>query len=135
MGKKKNQREKLSLKNAYKSTLQHEDMKKYTRGSLEMKNKRAKTLALKTSLEQTNQNIKEAVTEAVANEILLPSEAGYIELDNKNLKVYKLKQKEIIANVDLNTAKNAFDLQLHAFAPYCVNYTRNGRYFFPFQNL
>lgn len=122
----KKQKESL-LKTSFRAGLPNESVQKYSRGKLEFKTKRPKTLALKSTLQNTNEDIKEAVTEAVANEILLPLDPGFIELENKNMKVYKLKQREIVDNIDLNTAKNAFDLQLHAFAPYFVNYTRNGR--------
>ena len=61
---------------------------------------------------------------------MLPSEAGFIEIDgdNKREKIFHLKQRDIIQNVDLNSAKNAIDLQLTTFGPYFANYSRNGRY-------
>jgi U3 small nucleolar RNA-associated protein 7 len=103
-------------------------LKKYARGSLQFNTSKIKSKARRSKLEQTNENIKEAAINAAAAEILLPAEAGYIELDDANMKVFKLKQREIVENVDMNTAKNAFDLQLHDFAPYMVDYTRNGRH-------
>jgi U3 small nucleolar RNA-associated protein 7 len=117
-----------ALKAAYSATvIGKKELQKYAHGPVEFKTKRAKTLALKTRIDHTNENIEEAAVAAIANEVLLPSNPGFIELENQNMKVYKLKQSEIAENVDLNSARNAFDLQLHSFAPYCVKYSRNGR--------
>ena len=59
--------------------------------------------------------------------MLLPAETGFIEMDG-NEKTYKLKQSVLLKEVDLNTAKNAMDLQLTKFGPYRLNYSRNGRF-------
>jgi U3 small nucleolar RNA-associated protein 7 len=126
----------FSLKSLVQSSISSSDLQKYSRGSVDHKaKKKPKTLALKTTLIQTNESIREAATAAVASEVLLPSEAGFIELENKNVKVYKLKQKEIVENIDMNTARNAFDLQLHAFAPYTAKYSRNGRFVLTLSSL
>ena len=42
-----------------------------------------------------------------------------------NEKTYRLKQSEIIGEVDMNTAKHAMDLQLTKFGPYRINYSKN----------
>lgn len=47
-------------------------------------------------------------------------------MDN-NVKTFKLKQKEIKQNVDLNTVRNMMNLSLTNFGPYNVTYSRNGR--------
>ena len=100
--------------------------KRYARGRLNFKSKSSKNPFLKKKLEEANASIKSAVSEALATEILLPAESGYIEVA-ENEKTYKLKQSSIKCNVDLNTQRNAFDLQLTTFGPYICNYTRNGR--------
>ena len=60
-------------------------------------------------------------------QVLLPAETGFIEMDGSE-KSYKLKQAALLKEVDLNTAKNAMDLQLTKFGPYRLNYSRNGRF-------
>jgi U3 small nucleolar RNA-associated protein 7 len=42
-------------------------------------------------------------------------------------KTYKFTQNQLSENVDLNTAKKIFNLDLPDFGPYRMNYTRNGR--------
>ena len=104
---------------------------KYTRGSLkDLKINKIKFKGLKKTIKETAESIKNAAEKTAAAEVLLPSEQGFIELDDdaKTTKIYKIKQKEIIQNVDLNTAKNVIDLQLTKFGPYTTDYTRNGRY-------
>lgn len=104
-----------------------ETIQKYARGNVDFVPKKKAGLGLQSRIKHTNQNIFESATATAAAEILLPSDAGCIELDDNRMKVYKLKQKEIVQNVDLNTARNVIDFQLHDFAPYTVNYSRNGR--------
>ncbi len=103
------------------------EMSKYSRGKITFNSKKVKGTALRAKLEMTNTAIKEAAAAAAATEVLLPATAGFIELEDKDMKVYKLKQRDILQHVDTNTAKNAFDFQLHEFGPYRVNFTRNGR--------
>ena len=86
---------------------------------------------LKKTLEETSRaSVKDAATKTAAAEVLLPANPGCIELsgDGNITKVYKLRQKKYIPNVDLNTARKCIDLQLTKFGPYTVNYSRNGRY-------
>jgi U3 small nucleolar RNA-associated protein 7 len=63
-----------------------------------------------------------------ATEVLLPTEEGFIRPEG-NEKTYRIKQQEIINEVDLNTSKHAMDLQLTKFGPYNTSYSKNGRYF------
>ena len=58
--------------------------------------------------------------------MLLPSDVGFIQPEG-NEKTYRIKQQDIINEVDLNTAKHIMDLQLTKFGPYKVNYSKNGR--------
>lgn len=62
-----------------------------------------------------------------ATEVLLPADTGFIRPEG-NEKTYRLKQRDIINEVDMNTAKNAMDFQLTKFGPYNLNYSKNGRY-------
>ena len=100
---------------------------KYTRGSLDFNTSKIEHKALRKTLQGTKRKNLDAATRTATTEVLLTSEPGYIEMEG-NQKVYSLKQKDIIENVDLNTAKNSMDLQLTNFGPYSVNYSSNGRY-------
>jgi U3 small nucleolar RNA-associated protein 7 len=62
-----------------------------------------------------------------AAEVLLLGDTGFIRPEG-NEKTYRLKQRDIINEVDMNTAKNAMDFQLTKFGPYNLNYSKNGRY-------
>lgn len=102
---------------------------KYDRGSTHFNASKAKHKGLRKTLEETKERNRDAASRNASAEILLPSEAGFIEIDgdNKREKIFHLKQRDIIQNVDLNSAKNAIDLQLTTFGPYFANYSRNGR--------
>ena len=78
-------------------------------------------------MQATEERILDGAMKTAATEVLLPSEGGFIETDG-NEKTYRLKQDTIVQQVDLNTAKNAINLQLTKFGPYRMNYSRNGRY-------
>jgi U3 small nucleolar RNA-associated protein 7 len=102
------------------------NINKYARGSINFSTKSIKHKGLRKTLEETKEKNIEAATRTAATEVLLPSVAGFIEVED-NEKVFKLKQKEILQNVDMNTAKNKIDLQLTKFGPYTVDYSKNGR--------
>lgn len=107
----------------------HDNAKKYSRGSVpEAVSSSKKGLALQTLLTSNVNNIREAAEKAAEVEVLLPAERGFIELEEPHMRTFKLKQKDIIRNVDVNTAQKAFDLHLTSFGPYFLNYTRNGRH-------
>lgn len=100
---------------------------KYARGSVEFNTKGVKHKALKKTLEAVHETIVASASQTAATEVLLAGDQGYISTEGSE-KVYKINQEEIKRNVDLNTSKNAFDLQLQNFGPYdCLNYSRNGR--------
>eukprot|EP00252_Welwitschia_mirabilis_P020766 TRINITY_DN5154_c0_g2_i1.p1 TRINITY_DN5154_c0_g2~~TRINITY_DN5154_c0_g2_i1.p1 ORF type:complete len:518 (+),score=112.05 TRINITY_DN5154_c0_g2_i1:275-1828(+) len=58
---------------------------------------------------------------------LLPSEAGYLEAEGLE-KTCNFKQESIVQEVDLLSARKAFDIKLEDFGPYCVDYSLNGCY-------
>lgn len=100
---------------------------KYARGNLNFSTSGVKHKHLRKTLEETRERIQDAASITAAAEVLLPADDGFIQPE-KDVKVFKFKQKEILQHVDMNTAKNAFDLQLTNFGPYNVDYTRNGRF-------
>ena len=106
-----------------------EAAKKYLRGEQSIEGTRANKehKALRKTLVETRTQIIDSAKRTADTEVLLQGEAGCIELE-AGQKTYKLKQSDLKPNVDLNTAKNAFDLQLTAFGPYSVTYSSNGRF-------
>jgi U3 small nucleolar RNA-associated protein 7 len=117
---------KKGKKAEFKPHIDGETFRKFARGNVEIDTK-VKNTALRSKLEHTKSLIEEAALTTAATDVLLPSSPGGIELDDERMKVFKLQQREIVHNVDLNTAKNAFGFQLQNFGPYQVNFTRNGR--------
>ena len=59
-------------------------------------------------------------------EILLAETAGYLEAEGMEA-TYRFSQKDIKKAVDINAAKNVFDLDLPTYGPYRLNFLRNGR--------
>ncbi|GAB6021941.1 hypothetical protein CHUAL_006102 [Chamberlinius hualienensis] len=59
--------------------------------------------------------------------ILLNEEAGYIEADDGE-DTWNIKQDDIKSHVDIVAATKSFDLKLHEYGPYRLDYLRNGRY-------
>jgi hypothetical protein len=112
----------------FKPKIDDDTFRKFARGSVEVDTHKVKSSAVRNKLEHRSATIKEAAMSTASTEVLLPSDPGFIEMDDSRMKVFKLKQKDISDNIDLNTAKNAFDFQLQTFGPYCVNFSRNGRY-------
>ena len=104
-----------------------DSLEKYARGPLEYSTRNIKHKSLKKTLKETKVKIIESASQNVSTEILLDATPGFIEVE-ENDRVYKIKQQDIKHNVDMNTAKNAFDLQLPNFGPYSIDYSRNGRF-------
>ncbi|CAM9805883.1 unnamed protein product, partial [Discosporangium mesarthrocarpum] len=73
------------------------------------------------------EKFEDAAYSAAAAEILLPQEAGYLEAEGME-KTFKFTQAQLKGAVDLNTAREIFDLDLPDLGPYAIDYTRNGRF-------
>jgi hypothetical protein len=101
-------------------------IQKYAHGKVNFKGSKNNPKKLRKTLLETTQSILEAAKAASDAEVLLPAEAGDIQME-KGFQTFKLKQSEIRDNVDLNTARNIMNLSLTNFGPYQVNYSRNGR--------
>ena len=43
-------------------------------------------------------------------------------------RTWNFKQMDIVREVSVAAARKAFDLQLDQLGPYCVNFTRSGKY-------
>jgi len=87
------------------------------------KNRRAKR-----ELKRTESKYKDAVISAAQAELLLPDQAGFIETENDMERTFKVTQKQIKDDADINTSKNIFDLSLTQYGPYSIDFTRNGRH-------
>ena len=101
-------------KKTKKTTLEELAVSKYVKGSKPSSlsgGKKIKYKGLRKTMQATEERILDGAMKTAATEVLLPSEGGYIETDGKE-KTYRLKQESIIQQVDLNTAKNAINLQL-----------------------
>ncbi|XP_046845313.1 probable U3 small nucleolar RNA-associated protein 7 [Xenia sp. Carnegie-2017] len=101
-------------------------LKKYLRGS-KLKIKHVKNKKLRRSLSKNDTNCGEAALQAFRSELLLLEEPGYLEAEGCE-KTYHFKQSDIVKTVDISTANKHFELNLETFAPYNINYTRDGRY-------
>jgi U3 small nucleolar RNA-associated protein 7 len=81
---------------------------------------------LRGRLERSGSKFQDAAISAAKSEILLPSQAGLLEAEGLE-KTYKFTQAQLAANVDQNTARKIFSLDLPDYGAYTVRYTRNGR--------
>ncbi|TPX33220.1 hypothetical protein SmJEL517_g03820 [Synchytrium microbalum] len=84
-------------------------------------------LKLKTLLRKSGKKQHIAVEKAVDHEMLLPESAGFVVAEGME-RTWRFKQHEIEKSVDVSTSNKMFDLDLPTFGPYCLDYTRNGRW-------
>ena len=92
----------VSLKTDSESKLKNASAK-YMFGTTDFDTKGIEHKRLRKTLEDTKTKIKDSALKTATTEILLTSEPGFIEMDDSNRKVYSLKQRDIVDNVDLNT--------------------------------
>ncbi|OWZ12951.1 hypothetical protein PHMEG_00013807 [Phytophthora megakarya] len=101
---------------------------KYTRkgGVSEHRIRGIRDKKLKGSLQRAHDKHKLAAESAAKAEILLPDQVGFLEAEGLE-KTYKFTQQQLADNVDINTARKIFSLDLPDYGAYRVKYTRNGR--------
>ena len=99
---------------------------KYKRGERNVINS-IKDKKLRMEIRRSEKAAREAAARAARAEILLPSEAGFLEAEGME-KTFKFKQQDIKAAVDVGSAKKVFTLRLDDLGPYCSRYSRNGRH-------
>eukprot|EP00658_Telonema_sp_P-2_P017328 TRINITY_DN16719_c0_g1_i2.p1 TRINITY_DN16719_c0_g1~~TRINITY_DN16719_c0_g1_i2.p1 ORF type:complete len:524 (-),score=132.62 TRINITY_DN16719_c0_g1_i2:372-1943(-) len=102
-----------------------EAVAKYRRGQSN-KTKGLADKKQKAKLKQTEKLFEDGANAAAMSEMLLPSEAGYLEAEGME-KTQRFKQLEIKENVVIESARKSFNLQLADFAPYTFRYSKNGR--------
>ncbi|KAG5189532.1 U3 snoRNP-associated protein Utp7 [Tribonema minus] len=81
----------------------------------------------KSGLKRAEREAQAAQARAAAAEILLPEEAGYVEAEGMEA-TYQFKQHDLKAAVDINTARSIFNFSLPELGPYCIDFSRNGRW-------
>ena len=99
---------------------------KYKRGERNVINT-IKDKKLRMEIRRSENAAKEATARAARAEILLPSEAGFLEAEGME-KTYRFKQQDIKAAVEVGSAKKVFNLRLDELGPYSFRYSRNGRH-------
>lgn len=77
-------------------------------------------------LKKLDDDYQMSIESAQKAEILLTEEQGLIETEGME-KSWRFKQDDIVKNVDVSTANKRFDLNLPAYGPYNIDYSRNGR--------
>jgi len=102
------------------------DAFKYKRGERNVINN-IKDKKLRMEIRRSEKAAKEAEARAARAEILLPSEAGFLEAEGME-QTHKFKQQDIKQAVDVGSAKKVFNLRLDELGPYSSRYSRNGRF-------
>ncbi len=83
---------------------------------------------LKSVLQRAEEKFEKAARDAARAEVLLTTDPGYLEPENEMERTFKFSQKMLKQEVDMNAAKNIFDLKLNEFGPYQLDFSRNGRH-------
>ena len=99
-------------------------VQKYTRGE-KNSTKGIKSFALRKKLKHSEALAKKSAETSARSEILLPSDAGYVEAEGME-QTWRFTQESLREHVDVRSAKKMFDLTLDQFGPYVMDYTRNG---------
>jgi U3 small nucleolar RNA-associated protein 7 len=86
---------------------------------------KTKDIKLKRKLKQTNSQIIDLAQATLNQQILSTHNASLLEAEGME-KTWKFSQKELSKNLDLQTKKNQFALNLQ-FGPYKVNYSQNSQ--------
>lgn len=82
---------------------------------------------LRGNLKLLENKYQDATLKARDAEILLENECGFLEAEGDLEKTWRVRQNQIRADVDIQTAKKGFELKLDQLGPYKADYTRNGR--------
>eukprot|EP00062_Callorhinchus_milii_P025093 gi/632985695/ref/XP_007909828.1/ PREDICTED: WD repeat-containing protein 46 [Callorhinchus milii] len=103
-----------------------ETMKKFKRGE-KIELRKIGNKNLKYRMTKMEKKYKEAQKQAASFNLLLPEEAGFLEV-NEGEDTCIIDQKDIADAVDITSSSKYFNLVLDQFGPYRINYTRNGRH-------
>lgn len=116
----------LNAEQAAAKKRQDEANKQYGRGQ-GVKTKSIRDKKLRGNLRALEERYRDAALKAKDAEILLENSAGFLQPEGELERTYKIRQEEIKADVDVETAKKGFELKLDSLGPYVHDYTRNGR--------
>jgi len=105
---------------------QREANKQYGRGK-KIPLRGIKDKKLRANLKAQESKYQTAILRAKDAEILHENTEGFLEPENELERTYKVKQRDIVKEVPIETAKKGFELKLDALGPYVCDYTRNGR--------
>lgn len=105
---------------------QREANKQYGRGK-KIPLRGIKDKKLRANLKAQESKYQTAILRAKDAEILHENTEGFLEPENGLERTYKVKQRDIVKEVPIETAKKGFELKLDALGPYVCDYTRNGR--------
>lgn len=86
-----------------------------------------KDRALKSLMIRTEKKNLEAAIAATEAERILSEPSGFIQVEHEMERTYKLTQEALRKQVDEQTARNIFDLNLPHYSPYGISYDRSGR--------
>ncbi|EME29895.1 U3 small nucleolar RNA-associated protein 7 [Galdieria sulphuraria] len=121
-GERENSKEQKHLEERHKKIVG-----KYQRTSQERLTGKKGSSRSKRLLQQSHNFEKEALEKAVAAEVLLPENEGFLEPENELEKTYSLTQAKLKGLVDDQTKRKIFDLNLDILGPYKVTYSRSSR--------
>lgn len=116
----------MSKKEREKTRKLKEAHKAYGRGK-KINTKSIKDKKLRRNLKALEVKYQDAASSAKDAEILLENTGGFLEPEAELERTLKVKQRDIVDNVAVETAQKRFDLKLDALGPYVFDYTRNGR--------
>lgn len=127
-GKKKGSKKKLPSGNKVKLGLEKKKEKYQRDGG---KNKTGKEFQgsqwLRRDIKRQERDVNKASEAAARAEILLPSEAGYLEAEGME-RTWRFTQDQLKDHLDERSAKKVFNMELDKFGPYNMDYTKNGRH-------
>mmetsp|Transcript_28817 Transcript_28817/g.46599 ORF Transcript_28817/g.46599 Transcript_28817/m.46599 type:complete len:579 (-) Transcript_28817:19-1755(-) len=118
----------LELRKEIREEMLTSAMKKYERKGKKVKMHKIKDQKVRAEIEQHIEDAKEAVESAARAEILLTEQEGFLETENEMEKTYKFTQRQIQESADMGTRSRMLNLELTDYAPYRINWTKNGRY-------
>eukprot|EP00298_Acanthocystis_sp_HF-20_P006056 c16023_g1_i1.p1 GENE.c16023_g1_i1~~c16023_g1_i1.p1 ORF type:complete len:536 (+),score=212.63 c16023_g1_i1:19-1626(+) len=109
--------------------IKHEiEGKKYERQAPPSSATQTQNRKLSSKIRNASKQKKLMIKQAVQAELLLPSEAGFIEPESKLEKTWQINQNTITEAVDLQTAAKRFELNLPEGGPYSLDFSPNGRH-------
>lgn len=116
----------MSKREREKDRRLREAHKAYGRGK-KINTKVIKDKKQRRTLKALESKYQSAASSAKDAEILLENTGGFLEPEAELERTLKVKQRDIVDSVAVETAQKRFDLSLDALGPYVFDYTRNGR--------